>query len=175
MLEERNSAEGASDREIVTTRVFDAPRDLVFEAWTRPEHLARWWGPRGFTTTTHEFDFRPGGTWRLTMHGPDGTDYPNRIVYEEIMRPSRIVYSHHGGGRDGIPAQFRSTVTFEDDAGGTRVTMRGVFGSKAERDAVVEKYGAVEGAKQTLGRLGEHVAELLAARGPASPSSRGAA
>ncbi len=77
-----------STREIVTTRLFDAPPERVFEAWSRAEHLERWWGPRGFTTTTHAFDFRPGGTWKLTMHGPDGTDFPNRIVYDEIVRRS---------------------------------------------------------------------------------------
>jgi len=100
-----------ANREIVTTRTFDAAPARVFEAWSRSEHLERWWGPNGFTTTTHQFDFRPGGTWKLTMHGPDGTDYPNRLVYDEIVRPERIVYSHHGG-IDGVPAQFQKTVTF---------------------------------------------------------------
>ena len=69
-------------RSIVTTRLVDAPRDLVFEAWSDVEHLKHWWGPNGFTTTTSEFDFRPGGVWRFVMHGPDGTDYPNLIVFE---------------------------------------------------------------------------------------------
>jgi uncharacterized protein YndB with AHSA1/START domain len=156
------------DCELVTTRVFDAPRALVFEAWTSAEHLGQWWGPRGFTTKTHEFDFRVGGTWRLTMIGPDGREYPNRVVYQEIVRPSRIVYAHHG---DGDAVHFRASATFEDaGAGKTRVTMRAIFASKAERDQVVERYGAAEGAKQTIARLGEHVGEMGFYAPPDAPS-----
>jgi uncharacterized protein YndB with AHSA1/START domain len=145
-------------RSIITTRVFDAPRELVFDAWTDPKHLVRWWGPHGFTTTTRSIDVRPGGVWRFVMHGPDGTDYENRITYDEIVRPERLVY-RHGGGEDVEPVQFHTTVTFEDVGGKTKVTMRGVFASAEERDRVAQKYGAVEGAKQHLERL----AELLAA------------
>src|ERR1700739_1087034 len=84
-----NSIELQRDpRSIIGTRVFDAPRDLVFSVWTDPKHLAQWWGPNGFTTTTYSFDFRPGGTWRFVMHGPDGRDYQNLINFEEIIRPS---------------------------------------------------------------------------------------
>jgi uncharacterized protein YndB with AHSA1/START domain len=118
--------------------------------------LAHWWGPIGFTITTHGFDMRPGGEWRLTMHGPDGRDYDNRIVYDEIVRPERIVYAHGG---DGGTVEFKSTITFEDVGGKTRLTMRGVFASKKERDWVAETYGAVEGAKQTLGRLDEFLTD----------------
>ena len=80
-------------RSISATRLFDAPADLVFDMWTDPKHLANWWGPRGFTITTHEFSFKPGGTWRFIMHGPDGRDYKNEIVFREIARPKRITYS----------------------------------------------------------------------------------
>jgi uncharacterized protein YndB with AHSA1/START domain len=153
---QRKGAVDTKDREIVFSRVFDAPPEVVFEAWTRPEHLARWWGPRGFTTTTHEMDFRPGGVWRLTMLGPDGVEYPNKIVYDEIVRPERIVYSNRGG-QDGVPAQFQSTVTFVAAGPKTQLTMRLVFPSTEARDAVVTKYGAVEGGKQTLERLAEHL------------------
>ena len=139
-------------RSIVTVRLIDAPRELVFDAFTNPDHLARWWGPDGFTTTTHAFDMRPGGEWRFTMHGPDGRDYENHIAYDEIVRPERIAYTH--GGDNGA-VQFQSTVTFEDLGGKTRLTMRGVFASKERRDWVEENYGAVEGAKQTLARLDE--------------------
>jgi uncharacterized protein YndB with AHSA1/START domain len=145
-----------SGREIVTTRLLDAPREVAFTAWARSDVLERWWGPRGFTTTTHAFAFRVGGGWRLTMHGPDGKDYPNRLVYDEIVKPERIVYSHYGGV-DGIPAQFRCTITFEVAGERTRITMRHVFATREARDAVVEKYGAAEGARQTLERLGEQV------------------
>src|SRR5438105_6066042 len=87
-----NTATATADeaRVISATRVFDAPPDLVFEMWTDPKHLANWWGPRGFSITTHEFAFKPGGVWRFIMHGPDGTDYPNKIIWRELVRPQRI-------------------------------------------------------------------------------------
>ena len=84
------SAAGAAAREIVAARVFDAPRELVFDAWTDPEHVAQWWGPNGFTNTIHEMDVRPGGVWRFVMHGPDGVDYNNKIVYIEVVKPERL-------------------------------------------------------------------------------------
>lgn len=80
--------------EIVVTRVFDAPRDLVFDAWTKEEHLSKWWGPQDFTITIHQFDMKPGGTWEFIMHGPDGVDFPNTNVFVEINKPERIVIKH---------------------------------------------------------------------------------
>jgi uncharacterized protein YndB with AHSA1/START domain len=147
-------------RAIVGSRMFDAPRDLVWSAWTDPKHLAQWWGPNGFTTTTSEFDMRPGGVWRFVMHGPDGRDYQNRITFDEIVKPERLIY-HHGGGDDVEPVQFRTTVTFEDLGGKTRLTWRGVFPSAAERERVIREYGADKGLVQTLTRLGEYVATLV--------------
>ena len=79
------STENLADREIVITRVFDAPREMAWDAWTDPKQVVRWWGPRGFTTTIHEMDVRPGGVWRQTMHGPDGTDYPGQMVFVEVV------------------------------------------------------------------------------------------
>lgn len=141
------------DRELSFERVLDAPRELVFQAFTRPEHVAQWWGPNGFTTTTHEMDVRPGGVWRMVMHGPDGTDYDNLITYLEVVEPERLVYDH---GDQGDPQQFHVSVTFEELAGGkTRLTMRSLFQSKAALEYVVKEYGAIEGAKQTLNRLTE--------------------
>jgi len=144
-------------RAIVGTREFAAPRALVFSAWTDPKHLAQWWGPFGFTTTTHSFDLRRGGVWRFVMHGPDGRDYQNRITFEEIVPPQRIVY-RHGGGDDVEPVQFRQTVTFEDLGARTRITWRGEFPSAAERDRVIKEYGADKGLAETLSRLGDYVA-----------------
>jgi uncharacterized protein YndB with AHSA1/START domain len=155
-VDARNSATDEDARTILTTRVFDAPRELVFAAWTDPKHLAQWWGPNGFTTTTHTFDMRPGGPWRFVMHGPDGRDYQNQITYDEIVKPERLVY-HHGSADDVEPVQFRVTVTFEDLGGKTKLTMRAVFPSAAERERVIKDYGAAEGAKQTLARLAAHV------------------
>src|SRR5512138_74034 len=83
-----------SDREIVSTRTFDAPRERVFEAFSDPSRVARWWGPSGFTNTVHEFDMRPGGTWWFTMHGPDGADYPSESVFVDIVKPERIAFQH---------------------------------------------------------------------------------
>ena len=146
-------------RSIVGVREFDAPRELVFSAFTEPEHLAQWWGPNGFTTTTTSFDMRPGGVWSFVMHGPDGRDYQNRITYEEIVPPERIVY-RHGGGDDVEPVQFRQTIVFEDLSGRTRITWRGDFPSAAERDRVIKEYGADTGLVQTMARLAEYVATM---------------
>src|SRR5437762_13015071 len=145
------------DREISITRVFDAPRKLVFQVWTDPKHIGQWWGPKGFVTTTFSMDFRPGGTWRFVMHGPDGRDYQNLITFEEITPPERIVYRH--GGADGVePVQFRQTVIFEDLGGRTRLIWRGDFPSAAERDRVIKDYGADKGLAQTMARLADYVA-----------------
>ncbi|MBT9332792.1 SRPBCC domain-containing protein [Paracidobacterium acidisoli] len=144
------------DREIVLTRVFDAPRKLVFSAWTKPEHLLRWWGPRGFTNTVHEIDIRPGGVWRFIMHGPDGRDYVNKIVFDEIVDPERIVFTHPGD--EGEPVSHVTTVTFEDaEQGATRLTMRMVFPDAAVRAHVVREYNAIEGGNQTLSRLAQEL------------------
>ena len=155
----------ADPRSIIAVRVFDAPRDLVFAVWSDPRHLAHWWGPHGFRTTTHSFDMRPGGVWRFVMHGPDGRDYQNRITYEEVVRPERIVY-RHGGGDDVEPVQFKTTVTFDTVKGGTldrtRIVMRMDFPSAAERERVIKEYGADKGLEQTLSRLGDYVAKAEA-------------
>lgn len=150
-----------SDREIVISRIFDAPRELVWSAMTDPRHVVHWWGPNGFTTTIEEMDFRPGGVWKHVMRGPDGTNYPNRSVFKEIVKPERIVYTH-GGAREGGPGvRFTATWTFEALAPDrTRLTIHQVFPTGEMRDFVVKEFGAVEGGRQTLGRL----ADFLAAR-----------
>jgi uncharacterized protein YndB with AHSA1/START domain len=144
-------------RSIIGVREFDAPRELVFSAWTSAEHLAQWWGPVGFSTTTMSFDMRPGGIWRFVMHGPDGRDYQNRVTFEEIMPPERIVYRHGGGDDDVEPVQFKQTVIFEDIGGRTRITWRSDFPSAAERTRVIKEYHADTGLMQTMTRLGEYV------------------
>lgn len=145
--------------DLVLTRVFDAPRELVFKAWTEPAMLLKWWGPKGFTNTFHEIDVRPGGKWRFIMHGPDGVDYPNQIVFDEVIRPERLVYTH-GSGVEGDPGTFNVTVTFEEQGSRTLLTLRMLFPSIEERDRVVNEYGALEGGRQTLERLAEHLATL---------------
>jgi uncharacterized protein YndB with AHSA1/START domain len=147
---------------IIGTRVLDAPRALVFAMFSDPEHLAQWWGPNGFSTTTNSHEFRAGGVWRFVMHGPDGRDYQNRITYGEIVPPERIVYSH-GGGDDVEPVQFETTVTFEDLGDGkTRLTWHGKFPSAEERARVIKEYGADKGLVQTMTRLADYAAALAA-------------
>jgi uncharacterized protein YndB with AHSA1/START domain len=133
------------EREIVSTRVFDAPHELVFRAWTDPNHLAKWWGPRGFTNTFQEFDMRPGGVWRFVMHGPDGTDYKNKSVFLEVVKPERIVFQHVS------PPRFQVTATFAAEAGKTRVTFQMLF-ETAALCAKVKVY-AVDANEQNFDRL----------------------
>jgi uncharacterized protein YndB with AHSA1/START domain len=146
-----------ADREIIATRLLDAPRELVFAAWTDVGHLEQWWGPTGFTTTTRRMEIEPGGQWRFVMHGPDGTDYENIITFLEVVAPSRLVYKH-GGDKETGAVQFDVVVTFEDEGGKTRLSMRMRFPSNDARDFVIDKYGAFEGLKETMGRLRDHVA-----------------
>jgi len=144
------------DREIVVTRRFAAPRALVFAAWTDREHIGRWWGPQGFTTTTTAMDVRPGGMWLYTMHGPDGTDYPNWIRYREVVAPALLAYDHGGGASD-APAEFQVTATFTEVGGQTEVVLRMTFPTAQARAAVVERYGALQGGEECLARLGSHL------------------
>ena len=144
-----------ADREIVISRVINAPRELVFEAFTEVRHLSRWWGPAGFTTTTRAFEFRVGGEWDFVLHGPDGTDYPEWIRWTEIAPPERIEMLHGEYRED--PNAFESTLTFVPDGAATRIEMRTVFPTTAMRDEAVEKYHAIEGGNQTLGNLAAYV------------------
>ncbi len=143
----------AEEQEITMTRTYAAPRPLVFRAWTQRQHVDRWFGPDGFTTTTAEIDVRPGGVWRYTMVGPDGTVYPNRVEYLEVRDPERLVYRH---GDDEMNDAFHVTIRFEEGDGGTTVTMVSRF-STAEERRRVEAFGAVELGYQTLARLAEHL------------------
>ncbi len=148
--------------EIVHNRVYQAPRELVWRAMTDPEFVVDWWGPRGFTTTITKMEVRTGGRWEHVMRGPDGTNYPNKRVFNEVMPLERIVYTH-GGRREGGPGvNFTATWTFEEIAPGqTRLTGRMVFATKEARDLVVREFGAIEGAKQTFERLGEQLSGML--------------
>ena len=148
---------GAVDRQFVIMRLFDVPREVVFRAWTDPEQLLHWWGPTGFSLTIEEIDVRPGGTWRFTMHGPDGVDYPNVARYEIVDAPRRLVFMHSGEEVTAEDPAFRSTVTFDDMGGKTVLTMRAVFETAEARDLVQEKYHALEGGNETLDRLGAHL------------------
>jgi uncharacterized protein YndB with AHSA1/START domain len=135
--------------ELIVRRTLAAPRELAFAAFTDPAHIDLWWGPDGYRTTTHSMDVTVGGQWHYNMRGPDGTDYPNLVTYTEIVRPERLCYDL---GEPGDPVQFKSTVTFEEAAGGTLITLRMLCRSVEQMEAM-KKFGAVEGGQQTLGRL----------------------
>ena len=157
-------AESAAEREIVLSRVFNAPRAMVWDACTDPKQVVLWWGPKGFSTTIEVMDVRPGGVWKQIMHGPDGTDYPNESVFVEVVRHERLVYKLQGGRQGGSVMHMEKTTTFEDAAGGTLVTMRLVFPSAEARDQNVREYGSIEGGKQTLERLAGYLAGRFAGK-----------
>jgi uncharacterized protein YndB with AHSA1/START domain len=151
----------AAEREIVISRVFEAAREVVWQAMTDPRHVINWWGPRGFTDTIEEMDVRPGGVWKHVMHGPDGADYPNESIFKEVVRPERLVYSHGGGKKGSRGVSFMATWTFDAvEAGKTKVTIRMVFPSAADRDFVVKEYGAIQGGQETLERLAEYLPKM---------------
>jgi uncharacterized protein YndB with AHSA1/START domain len=148
----------------VLTRLFDAPRKMVWEAWTDPKQVVLWFGPRGFTTTIEEMDLRPGGVWRQVMHGPDGTDYPNKSVFTEVVPYERLGYKLSGGKPGGPAVRFEMKVTFADEESKTRLTMRLVFESAEARDQNVREYHSIEGGQQTLERLAEHLSACLSVK-----------
>ncbi len=151
----------ASDREIIITRFFAAPRAMVWDAWIDPAQVAQWYGPRGFTITTHEMDVRPGGVWRYVMHGPDGTDYPNEQRFTEVVPLERLTHQHGGHRPGGTEVSFLMIVTFEDEGDGTRLTLRQVYPSMEARDQTIREYGALEGGKQTLEKLAEYLERVI--------------
>ena len=151
-----------ADRELIISCVLDAPRKLVWKAWTDPTHLAQWWGPNGFTTTIEKMDLKPGGDWQMVMHAPDGNDYPNSCVFLEVIEPERIVYAVGGGKTGEAQAHFEAAWTFADKGGSkTRLTNRSVFATAEQRDAVAERYRAVDGGNQTMGRLAAYLRTLV--------------
>jgi len=153
------NAASTADREIATTRLLNAPRELVFKVWTDPEQVVKWWGPNGFTNTIYEMDVRPGGVWRFMMHGPDGKDYPNRVTYLEVVPPEKLVFLH-GADSEEDPNRFHVTVLFKEKRGQTEISMRMLFDTPEERNRVVEQYHALEGQQQTMTKLAEYL-ELI--------------
>lgn len=137
--------------DILTTRTFPVARERVFAAWADPAQLARWWGPEGFTNTFEEFDLRPGGRWRFTMHGPHDTHYPNESVFVEVTAPARIVFDHLSG-----PA-FQVRATFTDVDGGTHLAFRMRFASAEACEAIRHFAGSAN--EQVFDRLATLLAE----------------
>jgi uncharacterized protein YndB with AHSA1/START domain len=156
-------------RELVFRRMIKAARALVFDAWTDPAKIAHWWGPNGFKTTTYSMDVKPGGVWDFTMHGPDGRDYKNKIVYTAVERPKFLAYQHAGEGADS-GVRFHSTVTFGEMFGMTSITLRLLFATAEARDHNVKTYHSLEGGEQTMNRLlqyAENSAPASTAQAPA--------
>ena len=154
MTTKNQPSEAASDREIVSTRIIAASREMLFKAFSDPEQLARWWGPNGFTSTFEVFDFRPGGLWRFTMHGPNGADYPNEHNFTEVVRPERIVYQHVQPPMH----SFTMTMTFAERDGKTELIWLMRFESVAE---VAKLKSFIAGAnEQNFDRLEAHLASL---------------
>jgi uncharacterized protein YndB with AHSA1/START domain len=146
------------EQELVLTRVFDAPRELVFKVWTDPKHVARWWGPHRFTNPVCELDLRPGGAILIHMRGPDGTVYPMTGVYQEIIRPERLVFTSSALDSDGNPMfEILTTVTFTEENGKTKQILRARV---IKRTAQAAPYlaGMEAGWTQSLERLAAYIA-----------------
>jgi uncharacterized protein YndB with AHSA1/START domain len=149
-------SEWALDREIVLSRVINAPRELVFAAWVDPTHLPQWFGPAGFKIENKEIDVRVGGLWRFDMVSPDGRRFPNRMLFRRI-EPPHLIELDHGPDKENDPGRFRVTITFDEQSDGkTIITLRQLHPSKSQRDATIG-FGAVELGYQTLDKLARHV------------------
>lgn len=141
-------------KELKISRLYDAPLQSVWDAWTDPEQVAQWWGPRGFTLTTHSKDLRPGGTWVYTMHGPDGTDYPNATYYHEVRERELLVYDH--GASEGKPPLFRVSVSFKASGKQTEMEMTMTLPTP-EAAEEIRKLVKRAGGESTWDRLAEYL------------------
>lgn len=152
-----------TDRELIFTRVFDAPRNLVFEAFSDCRHLSNWWGPREWPISKCDMDFREGGSWTYCMKGPDDQLACGKAVYQRIRRPEFIEYEDYfldesGAVNSELPNGLM-TFNFADQDGKTKVTGRGQYREPADLQTVLEM-GVIEGMTETLDRLEEHLAQL---------------
>ena len=148
---ESNSS--TKDREIIISRTLNAPVELVWEAWTNPEHIANWWGPNGFTNTITKMDLTPGGEWLLVMHGPDGTDYKNKSIFKEIVPHKKIVFEH-------IAPNFIAIIDFEEQGEKTHLNWHMLFETAEEFIRVVKTFKADEGLKQNIEKLSDYLTQL---------------
>ena len=147
-----NTKSSTKDRELLLSRILNAPISLVWEVWTHPEHIVNWWGPNGFTNTIHVMDLKTGGEWNLVMHGPDGTDYKNRSIFKEIIPLKRIVYEHV------TSPKFVATIEFEEQGDKTAITWHMLFETAEQFIQVVKTFKADEGLKQNLEKLEVYLA-----------------
>ena len=141
------------NREMRITSTCMAPIELMWEVWTNPEHIINWWGPSGFTSTIHTMDLKEGGEWKLTMHGPDGTNYPNRSIFKEIIPFKKIVFEHFN-------PHFITTVIFETNGEETGIDWSLLFDTAEMRETIVKVHKADEGQKQNLEKLEKYLSKL---------------
>lgn len=149
--------EDTSDREIRISRLLNAPRELVWEVFTNPEHIKNWWGPTGFTSTIETMDVTPGGIWKFMMHGPDGKNYPNKSIYREIIKPERIVFDH-------VAPNFTTTIELKEEGNQTLLSWHMLFESKELFEQVVKTFKADEGLKQNVEKLIAYLVPLTDAK-----------
>ncbi|MHA4895392.1 SRPBCC family protein [Pedobacter sp. PWIIR3] len=142
------------DRELRLIRTLNAPIELVWEVWTKPEHIAKWWGPNGFTNTITTMDLVPGGSWNLIMHGPDGTDYPNKSYFIEVVEFKRISYEHFN-------PHIIATIDFEADGEKTQLNWHMLFDTAENFQAVIKAHNAAEGLKQNGEKLQAYLTQQL--------------
>ncbi len=154
MTQENKTQSGTADRELVISRLLDAPRELVWKVWTEPEHIAKWWGPNGFTNTIDKMEVRQGGAWEFMMHGPDGTNFKNKSVFTEVVKHERIVFEHIG-------PKFTATITFTAQGKKTLLKWQMLFDSVEEFEQVVKTVKADEGLKQNVEKLGNYLAMVM--------------
>ena len=143
-MESKNS--NTADRELIVSRLLNAPVELVWEMWTKPEHISQWWGPEGFTNTITKMEMRPGGAWNLVMHGPDGTDYDNQSFFREVIPMKKIVYEH-------VSPHIIATITFEAQGDKTLLLWHMLFDSRADLLEVVRVHKADVGLRQNVEKL----------------------
>ncbi len=154
-----NPAAKRSERELVITHLFDAPRTLLWKLWTDPEHIKHWWGPDGFTNTIDKMEVKEGGVWEFVMHGPDGTDYKNKSFYTRVVEPELLMFDHVVGPR------FQVTVTFTEQGKKTLLTWRMVFESAEHLDRVIQEGKADRGLEQNIARLEDHLKKVDSGEG----------
>ncbi len=142
------------DREMRLTRTLDAPVELVWEVLTHPGHIAKWWGPDGFETTVHEMDVTPGGKWNLVMHGPDGTDFPNEIIYREVVKNKKLVLEYQ------TTPKHVTTVELEAQDDKTLMKWHMTFESKEQLEQLVRDFQVDKGLQQNVERWNQYLATV---------------
>ena len=150
----QNEKSDPKGREQSSTLWLDAPVRLVWEVWTRPEHIKHWWGPDGFTSDIAQMDVRPGGKWTFDMVGPDGTRYPNKTVYREVVPFKKIVHEH-------FEPNFIAIIEFEDNEEKTLLRWYNLYETKELFELVEKNFNSSEGFKQTVARLDKYLAQQM--------------